>query len=98
MGFCDDYYLHLRSWFDFLLVKLHFEAYLCFYIQLCYLASQTVSRLRKLVLRPCRALLSPKQDASKGLYVSMTNMLEHLSEMINLEKALLFEVRFEGYK
>ena len=75
-----------------------FEAYLCFRIQLCYLASQTVSHLRKLVLRPCRALLSSKQIASEGLYVSMTNMLEHLSEMVNLVKALLFEARFEGYK
>ena len=67
-------------------LRFNFEAYLCFLIQLCYLTSQTVT-LPEYTGSEDLSALRPSEFASKGLYVAVTNMLEHLSETICLEES-----------
>ena len=86
MDFSDGCYSYFCAWFYIHLVKLRFEEYISYNIQLCYLTSQTVT-LPEYTGSEDLSALQPLKFASKGLYVAVTNMLEHLSEMIHLEES-----------
>ena len=86
MDFSDDYHSDICAWFYIHLVKLRFEEYISYNIQLCYLTSQTVT-LPEYTGSEDLSALRPSKFASKGLYVAATNMLEHLSETFCLEES-----------